>query len=77
MSQHSHNHPELYARIATATASEQTAAIREHISASVVDIYAALDADKESGAYADWKRRTGRLDSADLQHEMQDFGGDE
>lgn len=36
-----------------------------------------LDADKESGAYHDWKRRTGRTDAAGLAHEMQDFGGDE
>lgn len=77
MSQHSHENPELYARIATAHASEQRAAIRAHISASVIDVDAALDADKESGAYHAWKKRTGRLDHADLAHEMQEWGADE
>ena len=47
------------------------------IEAWVSDPDILLDADKESGAYHDWKRRTGRMDSADLAHEMQDFGGDE
>lgn len=75
MSQHSHENPELYARIATAHASEQRAAIRAHI--SVIDVDAALDADKESGAYHDWKRRTGRTSTAGLAHEMQEWGADE
>lgn len=77
MSQHSHENPELYARIATATAREQRVAIQEHLRGTVMDADLVLEADKESGAYHDWKRRTGRTDAAGLAHEMQEWGADE
>jgi hypothetical protein len=47
------------------------------IEAWVSDPDILLDADKESGAYHDWKRRTGRTSTAGLAHEMQEWGADE